>query len=199
MSWSLEVFSPRAEQVTVGQLAAKLSHITMSVVHDVSGHDDEPPHKSSGDATGEGDSVTTSEKAEAAVSDVWSEFTLSEIGDRSLVLVRVQAVPFGIERDADPQLLFTLEAEIAVSDAEDGAVDEPYTNRLNQLLRSAKWHYILSVERNDDVRQEQLVVQATYALSQIAGGVIHDLQSGAWMDAELFESILDAYAPSGLI
>jgi hypothetical protein len=37
------------------------------------------------------------------------------------------------------------------------------------------------------------VVRAAYALTRLGGGVVHDQQSGAWMDAELFESLLDAY------
>jgi hypothetical protein len=49
------------------------------------------------------------------------------------------------------------------------------------------------VRQNGRPEQERAVVRAAYALSRLGGGVIHDLQSGAWMDAGLFEGLLDAY------
>jgi hypothetical protein len=184
MSWSLELFSPQSNQVTMAEFAAKLSsNMPLVAVHD----DSEEPSEDYYD-----DAVASTPLAGSAP-NTWSSLALTEVRDRDLVLAHVQALAFETECDVDPQLLSTLEVEIAVSDAEDGAVDEQYTNRLSQLLREARWHYIVSVERNGDSEQEYVVVQATYALSQLVGGIVHDLQSGAWMDADLFENILGAY------
>jgi hypothetical protein len=185
MSWSLEVFSSQPNQVTIAELAAKLSsNMPLVAIHDDS--EDEPSEDYYDDGAAP-TSLTASEP------DAWSSLALTEVRDRDLALAHVQALAFEAECDIDPQLLSTLEVEIAVSDAEDGALDEQYTTRLSQMLRDARWHYIVSVERNGDSEQEYVVVQTTYALSQLAGGIVHDLQSGAWMDADLFENILGAY------
>src|SRR4028118_1472017 len=174
MSWSLEVFSSQPNQVTIAELAAKLSSsMPLVAVHDDS---EEEPSADYYDAVAAPTPLT------APAPGAWSSLALTKARDRDLALAHVQALAFEAECDIDPQLLSTLEVEIAVSDAEDGAVDEQYTSRLSQMLRDAKWHYIVSVERNDDSEQEDVVVQATYVLSQLAGGIVHDLQSGAWID-----------------
>jgi hypothetical protein len=183
MSWSLEVFSPHENQATIAELSAKLSHDMPRVaVYDDS--ETEPVN---------GDDTAASVSLPGAKSSGWSSLALAEVRDRALVLAHVQASAFPTECNDDPQVLSNLASEIALSDAEDGTLDEQYTSQLSQLLRDAQWHYIVSVEHNDNVEQEYVVVQVAYALSQLAGGIVHDLQSGAWMDADLFENLLDAY------
>jgi hypothetical protein len=172
MSWSLEVFSPRREPVSIAELEQCLS--------------DMPPVLQVIFST-----PLENVPADAPPTGLWSDLALSE--DGAHISARVQAVKFDTERDADPQLLTILGKEIQESDAEDGEIDEEYTNHLIQLLEQSCWHYSLSVRQNGRTEQERAVVRATYALSRLGGGIVHDLQSGAWMDAELFESLLDAY------
>ena len=172
MSWSLEVFSPRRDALTIAELEQHLAELPPVLQVIFSTPLDNPP-------------------SDAPAVGVWSDLALSE--DGAHIMVRIQAVRFDTERDADPQLLTILGEEIRQSDAEDGDLDEEYTNHLHQLLETSFWHYTLSVRQNGRPDQERAVVRATYALSQLGRGVVHDLQSGAWMDAELFESLLDAY------
>lgn len=172
MSWSLEVFSPRREPVTIAELEQCLS--------------DTPPVLQVIFST-----PLETMPPDAPATGLWNDLALTE--DGAHIVARVQAVKFDIERDADPQLLTILGQEIQESDAEDGEIDEDYTNHLIQLLEQSCWHYTLSVRQNGRAEQERAVVRATYALSKLGGGIIHDLQSGAWMDADLFESLLDAY------
>jgi hypothetical protein len=172
MSWSLEVFSPRREPLSISELENRLSDLppVLRIIAST-------PLESAPD--------------DAPATGLWSDLALSEDGQQ--ITARIEAVSFDTERDADPQLLTILGAEIESSDAEDGELDEEYTNHLRQLLEQSCWHYTLSVRQNGLPDQERAVVRAAYALSKIGGGIVHDLQSGAWMDAELFESLLDAY------
>jgi hypothetical protein len=172
MSWSLEVFSPRREPLTIAELEQHLSELppVLQVIFST---------------------PLENAPSEAPATGLWSDLALSENGAH--IMARVQAVRFDTERDADPQLLTILGNEIQQSDAEDGDLDEEYTDHLRRLLETSFWHYTLSVRQNGRPDQERAVVRAAYALSQVGGGVVHDLQSGAWMDAELFENLLDAY------
>jgi hypothetical protein len=172
MSWSLDVFSPRREPVSIAELEHCLSDV--------------PPELRVIFST-----PLENVPADASLTGLWSDLALSE--DGAHITARLQAVKFDTERDADPQLLTILGQEIQDSDAEDGEIDEDYTNHLIQLLEQSCWHYMISVRQNGRPEQERAVVRAAYALSKLGGGIIHDLQSGAWMDAELFESLLDAY------
>ena len=172
MSWSLEVFSPRREPLSIAEFEQRLTDLppVLQVIFST---------------------PLENTPLDAAATGLWSDLALSE--DGAHITARIQAVKFDTERAADPQLLTILGEEIAESDAEDGEIDEDYTNHLRQVLEQSCWHYTLSVRQNGRPEQERAVVRATYALSKIAGGIVHDLQSGAWMDAELFESLLDAY------
>lgn len=107
----------------------------------------------------------------------------------------VQATSFLEESDTDPELLMLLEEEITESDAEDGAIDEDYTGELKEAVRNAIWHYTVSAAA-DTPDAQTATVRAAYGVASVANGVVHDLQSGAWMDASLFEEMLDAYGAS---
>ncbi|HEX8236609.1 MAG TPA: hypothetical protein VF600_11695 [Abditibacteriaceae bacterium] len=172
MSWSLEVFSPRREPLSIAELEQHLAELppVLQVIFST------PLQNMPSDAPPTG---------------LWSDLALSEDGQH--IVARIEAIRFDTERDADPQLLTILGEEIQASDEEDGELDEEYTNHLRQLLEQSGWHYTLSVRQNGRPDQERAVVRAAYALSKIGGGIVHDLQSGAWMDADLFESLLDAY------
>lgn len=171
MSWSLEIFSPRAAQVKPEEVKEQLEHGT-------------PPLALLCDAD---------EKSDAAENANWDSLLLSEASGVPRVMGVVQAILFQSEREADPQLLGLFEAEIVASDAEDGTLDDEYTGRLRKQLEATRWHYVVSVQQNDRPEQERAVVLATSALAHASGGIVHDLQTGAWMDAELFENLLDAY------
>lgn len=180
MSWSLDVFSPKSEQVTAEQLASRLgaaSPVLLVVA---------PSRATTDDDSREGNKVWS-----------WHHLTLAAADASGELLAALQAIPFAVEREADPELLAMFEAEIASSDAEDGDIDLEYSDRLRQMLEAARWHYSISVRQNERPEQETAVVQAAHAISQIGGGVVHDLQSGAWMDAALFENLLDAYGVNG--
>jgi hypothetical protein len=172
MSWSLDVFSPRREPLSIAELEQRLAELP-PILHVIFS------------------TPLENAPADALAIGLWSDLALSE--DREHVTARVQAIRFDRERDSDPQLLTILGEEIRESDAEDGDLDEEYTNRLLRILEQSYWHYTLSVRQNGRPEQERAVVRAAYALSQLSGGIVHDLQSGAWMDAELFENLLDAY------
>ena len=175
MSWTLEIFSLQSEQVTATQLAARLGEAAPVLLVVV-------PLRAADDAVGESNKVWPWQNLNLAASDASGE-----------LLADVQAIPFAVEREADPELMAMFEAEIASSDLEDGDIDAEYSARLRQMLEGARWHYTVSVRRNDRPEQERAVVQVAHAISQFGGGVVHDLQSGAWMDADLFENLLDAY------
>ena len=180
MSWTLEIFSSQSDQVTAAQLATRLgaaSPVLIVVVPRAAAAKDE-------------DAVRDEPQVR-----LWQNLTLAASDASGELLADLQAIPFAVEREADLEvsaLLAMFEAEIVSSDLEDGGIDEEYSSRLRQMLQDARWHYTISVRRNDRPEQERAVVQAAYAIS-LAGGVVHDLQSGAWMDAELFENLLDAY------
>ena len=106
-------------------------------------------------------------------------------------LLTVQTTSFADECAEDPELTEVLSREIAESDA--GEIDDDFSARLTQMLRGARWHITLAARRNDVREQEIAVVSATYAASRIAPCLVHDLQSGAWMDSALFEEMLEAY------
>ena len=110
-------------------------------------------------------------------------------------LLTVQTTNFADERAADPELTEVLNREIAESDA--GEIDADFSARLTQMLRGARWHITLAARRNDVREQEIAVVSATFAASRLAPCLVHDLQSGAWMDAALFEEMLEAYDAGG--
>jgi hypothetical protein len=110
--------------------------------------------------------------------------------------VLILVAPFREECEADPELLTLLEQEIAESDADDGDIDAEYTTRLQSILRNARWHYTIAAVRADDPESERATVRAANALANMGEGLVHDLQSGAWMDAALFEDMLDAYGAS---
>lgn len=173
MSWSLEVFSPCELQVKIEDVAARLTSGT-------------PPLALHSDAPESGDVQSQNQGA-------WEALVLSEASGVPRIMGSVHSVLFQSEREADPQLLGLFEAEIVASDAEDGTLDDEYTDRLRKMLEEARWHYIVSVQQNNRPEQERAVVLATSALAHACGGVVHDLQTGAWMDADLFENLLDAY------
>ena len=175
MGWSLEVFSSCAAKITVAELADAMLRLALPLAVAADADEPAPP--------------------DSAASD-WQTLLLSTTIGPARVLAQVQAQPFAAEQEADPQLMSLFELEIAESDAEDGVVDEQYTTHLRETLEQARWHYSVSVCRNDLTEQEHAVVQTAYALSQICGGIVHDLQSGAWMDASLFENLLAAYGLS---
>jgi hypothetical protein len=175
MSWTLELFSPRATPITLPEMEARLQHIAPGVAL-----------RSDADL---GEATTTA--ATVTLHDVAS--------DAARPLAYIQVQKFAIEKENDPQLLETLQNEIAISDEEDGDLDEEYSARLHQILQDTHWHYVIWAVGSKRPERERLVVQTAYALSQIGGGVIHDLQSGAWMDTTLFESLLPAYAATDLV
>jgi len=171
MSWSLEIFSPRDAQVKIEEVAGRLTRTT-------------PPlalHSEVKDGT------------EAQTQEAWDTLVLSEASGVPRVMGSVQSILFASEREADPQLLGLFEAEIVASDAEDGTLDDEYTDRLRKTLEETRWHYVISVQQNSRPEQERAVVLTTNALAHASGGIVHDLQTGAWMDADLFEILLDAY------
>lgn len=110
--------------------------------------------------------------------------------------VLILVAPFREECDADRELLILLEQEIIESDADDGDIDTKYTSRLQHILRNARWHYTIAAVRADDPEAERATVRVANALANTGDGLVHDLQSGAWMDAVLFEDMLDAYGAS---
>ena len=169
MSWSLEIFSPRAAQVKPDEVKAQMERST-------------PPL-----------ALLSDEESDAPQDAHWENLLLSEASGVPRVMGVVQAILFQSEREADPQLLGLFEAEIVASDAEDGTLDDEYTGKLRKMLEETRWHYVVSVQQNDRPEQERAVVLATSALAHASGGIVHDLQTGAWMDAELFENLLDAY------
>lgn len=115
----------------------------------------------------------------------------------------IQAASFLEETDADPELLSMLEYEIAASgdaedeeesegeDADDG-IDAAYAARLKAALHTARWHYTVSAAA-DSPECQMATVRAAYGVAHVGCGLVHDMQSGAWMDATLFEEMLDAY------
>jgi hypothetical protein len=119
--------------------------------------------------------------------------TLALIDSDSHPQALVTCLDFASECDADPMLQEVMAAEIVEMDAEDGDRDDDYTAHLLGLLQMARKHYVISDAALEAPPQQTAVVKICYALSQIGGGIIHDLQSGAWMDAGIFESLLDAY------
>ncbi len=182
MSWSLEVFSPHSQHVQIEELEKRLCEIAR----------DNPSQF----GLVEGGELRVVFHVEDEPQDDESARTwvLRRSGpDKISALGFVQMQRFDEETQADPQLLQTLEQEIEDVDAEDGDSDHEYSQCLQGVLKTAKWHYVVWVAKNEKPTHQQMVVQTAYALSQMGGGVVHDLQSGAWMDAGLFESLLDAY------
>jgi hypothetical protein len=175
MSWSLEIFSPRDVQIKPEEVAPRLARSTPPLAL-------QPPVAENGE--------------EMQAAKTWSSLVLSEASGVPRIMGGVQAILFESEREADPQLLGLFEAEIVASDAEDGTLDDEYTDRLRKTLEETRWHYIVSVQQNSRPEQERAVVLATNALAHASGGIVHDLQTGAWMDADLFENLLDAYGVS---
>jgi len=104
----------------------------------------------------------------------------------------IQVTSFREENDTDPELLCLLEEEIIESDADDGTFDEDYTGELKEAIRNAIWHYTVAAA-HDTADAQLATVRAAYGIASVANGVVHDMQSGAWMDASLFEEMLDAY------
>lgn len=182
MSWSLEVFSPHESHAQIEELESCVRDVALSnpeMFGLVEGGDlrvvfhveDEPQDANS--------------------AQTW---VLRRSGpDKISSLGFVQMQSFEDEKAADAELLQNLQREIAESDEEDGEIDHEYSMRLQMVLASAKWHYIVWVGKNDRATHQQIVLQTAYALSKMGGGLVHDLQSGAWMDADIFENLLDAY------
>ncbi|HEX8552749.1 MAG TPA: hypothetical protein VF681_14465 [Abditibacteriaceae bacterium] len=164
MSWSLEIYQSRDTRPTQQELTEALKEIAPSL--SVCEESIDEPNS--------------------------ARFSLCDSEGKRLVWVHIAS--FTSECDADSELVSVLEREISESDADDGDLDENYTARLKDLLRSARWHVTFSAAQKDVPEQETAVVRSTYAASKIGSGLIHDLQSGAWMDSDLFEEMLDAYA-----
>jgi hypothetical protein len=164
MSWSLEIYQSRDTRLSSQELTQSLEEIAPSL------------------------SVCEESTDESSS----TRFSLCDSTGRRLVWVHIAS--FVSECDSDAELMSVLEREITESDADDGDLDETYTTRLKELLRSAKWHVTFSAAQKDVPEQETAVVRATYAAAETGSGLIHDLQSGAWMDSDLFEEMLDAYS-----
>jgi hypothetical protein len=167
MSWSLEVFSTRSQRLTTEELAARLTIVAPSLSIQAEGL--------------------------APIGDDKKDWARLQVKTSETPLAHIVATPFDDEQEADPELIFVLEQEITESDAAVDAMDEKFTSQLKHLLRTSCWHYIVSVDENDVPAHEWATIRTAYAISQIENGLVHDLQSGAWMDAELFEGLLDAY------
>lgn len=172
MSWGLEIFTRRESQIAQQELVARLADIAPQL--------DILPQKIGGGSACD-----------------WTSLLLVNRGDNSGLQASVSLLDFRSECDADPKLFPVLEKEIAATDADVIDIDKEYRRHLMSLLRAARKHYIVTTTQSDCPEQERTVVQITYALSQIAGGLVHDLQSGAWMDPDLFEGLLDAYGAAG--
>jgi hypothetical protein len=127
MSWSIAVFSPRREPITIEEIEHHLADLP-PVLHVIFSA---PPENVPSGASANG---------------LWSDLALSE--DGAHIVARVQAIAFDTECAADPQLMEILKNEIVESDAEDGEVDEEYTSRLHTLLQQSCWHYVISVRQN---------------------------------------------------
>ena len=182
MSWSLEVFSPNEQHAQSDELETCLREAALKnpeMFGLVEGGDLRVVFRVEDDPQNQ-DSAQT--------------WVLSRTGpDKTSSLGFVQMQRFDEETRQDPKLLETLEHEIEETDEEDGDTDHEYSKRVQAVLESAKWHYIVWVGKNDRPTHQKMVLQTAYVLSKMSGGIVHDLQSGAWMDAEIFESLLDAY------
>lgn len=142
-------------------------------------------------ARGMNDAAPSLELCDGTAAESWA-LCDPQTGERFCL---IQAASFEEESETDPELVSLLEQEIADSDADDGAIDEAYTGELKDALRNARWHYTISAAR-DTPDAETATVRAAYGVAAVANGLVHDLQSGAWMDASLFEEMLDAYGAS---
>lgn len=188
MSWSLEVFSPHEQHAQIEELETRLRDVALQ------------NREVFGLVEGGDLRVVFRVEDEPQSQDSAQTWVLSRTGpDKTSSLGFVQMQSFEAEKQADALLLETLQCEIAGADEEDGDLDHEYSKRVQNVLASAKWHYIVWVGKNDRPTHQQMVLQTAYALSKMGGGIIHDPQSGAWMDAELFESLLDAYVVEDVV
>ena len=171
MSWSLDVYATRADLVPLAALQSRLQ-LSASSLYVAA------PQPAAIAENSPQDNVS------------WRELHIADEATHS-ILGRVLAIPFSAESSADPELVPAFEREIEESDAE--VHDEEFTSHLRDTLRRVSWHYSACVRQNGRPEQERAVVQTMHALSQLADGLVHDPQTGAWMDAGLFESLLAAY------
>ena len=185
MSWSLDVYATRAELISLDALQKHLqaspSPISVASVSPIAG---ETPAVSAQDSN--------SQDAQP-----WRELHI-HLENGGSIVGRVLAIPFSAESSADPELVPAFEREIEEADEDTGQHDEEFTSHLRQTLRQVCWHYSVCVRQNGRPEQQHAVVKTVYAISQLGDGLVHDPQTGAWMDAGLFESLLDAYGVEDL-